>query len=257
MATVTLNSMKTRKLTANQKDVLLGVLNSPHWPNECRFEEGDTYTTRGGNLGCRKYDRRSNEGLFDSGLLEAIRVEGYTYDGGWPAAGILSVTAKGLAAIESGKYQVEEKTQAEKSAQPSAPRFNPYKGLSPIVKLIGIDDAGEFGAAVCPCCGALGRYTYVFQSQDGETHGAMRGCFGKYPKHRFLEESQRIAEKVKDNEELARRRGKAQNLASWDVEIVEAIDAFLAGTISEATADEQIHAAKRRKATWCRKRYGR
>jgi hypothetical protein len=249
---------KTKRLSPAARSFLEWRQKEPHrwwtFPLIRAFNASDVYATPAGTEAVEVYfeNRRTNNVLFDDGILELERGD-YHWSDGSPATGAVRVSTKGLEALKTGRYEIEDRPKPVATETP-APRFNPYRGLSPIVRLDGISDAGEFGAAICPCCGALGRYTYAFTCADGEQYGAMRGCFGKYPKHRFLEESQRIAEKEQDIKNDA-RRGIKRQLASWDVEIVEAIDAFLAGRLSEQDAENRIREAKRRKADWCRRRY--
>lgn len=175
-----------RKLTPNQRGALLNILNHHICPNACRFSENDTFTTRGGNLGCWKFDRRSREGLFDQGLLEAVRVEGYTYGCGTSAAGIMRVTAKGQAALETGKYEPVESAKAP-SRKPAdfVPVRSPFADLPKIIVVEGIEDGGE--GAYCPHCGAEGRWIVRFTLEGGAHAGAMRGCFKLWPTDRCAE----------------------------------------------------------------------
>ena len=117
--------------------------------------------------------------------------------------------------------------------------------LPMIAYFLDISDAGEYGAAICPHCGAKGRYTYNFVTTDGQELGAMSGCVKLYPIHRFALEHKRIMEKEKD--------GKKLN--SWDIAIEDAIRDFVKGIISENRADTIIKTEKRKRTNWLKKRY--
>jgi hypothetical protein len=249
--------MATKKLTEKHKRTLLGVLNNPHWPNECRFEEAETYTTRGGNLGCRKYDRRANEGLFDAGLLEAVRAEGYTYRADWPAAGILRVTEKGKAAIESGRYEHTPKPRAKvERPEGFAPNRSPFADLPRIIYVEGIHDGGpmEDGGTFCPHCGAEGRYVYHFVCEGGVRAACMRGCFKMWPKHQFAELAARLLDKEREYAERSKKSGREWKLCSWDREMMDAIERFANGSMTEGEAAQVIRDAKARAKAWRERR---
>lgn len=142
------------------------------------------------------------------------------------------------------KPLTEEQREQQAAARDAA---NIYRELPKIVVVLGVTDHGpcDMGAtAICPHCGAEGRYIYSFKCADGTTRGAMRGCLSKFPRHRFASESQRILEKA-----LEYQKNKWQ-LPSWDKEIKDAIFAFADNQISEPEANERI-----RKAQAARDRY--
>lgn len=119
---------------------------------------------------------------------------------------------------------------------------NIYANLPRIVLLTGVEDAGEFGAAECPHCGAKGRYIYTFRCEGhpGETFGAMRGCFSHFKQHPFVKEQVRLADKK------SRYAPMGWKLPAWDLAIEQAIIDYADGVISEAEAIEVIRAAKHR-----------
>ncbi len=119
-----------------------------------------------------------------------------------------------------------------------------YTDLPHVVEIISLDDAGEGGAASCPHCGALGRYVYWFQASDGQTYGAMKGCFRHFPKSRYFERMSEILKKEKD----AVKKGR--KLASWDVEVLEAIRDYGHGTKSVDEVDLIISNADRAKRAY-------
>lgn len=67
---------------------------------------------------------------------------------------------------------------------PELPKQNPiniYANLPTVTEILAFVDY-DTGGASCPHCGAIGRYVYRFLCADGQEYGAMRGCFGKFPK---------------------------------------------------------------------------
>jgi hypothetical protein len=134
-------------------------------------------------------------------------------------------------------------------------RENPYANLPEVIEVLALEDAGEFGAANCPHCGAEGRYVYRFTCADGSERGAMRGCFKHFPKHRFAERCAKILAKEKDNRTASRQSwGEPRKLASWDQETLDAIRNFAAGRIQEWEADDIIRRADGRKRAWMKSR---
>lgn len=116
-----------------------------------------------------------------------------------------------------------------------------YSDLPKIIIVLGVTDHGpcDGGAsAICPHCGAEGRYVYVFKCADGSTRGAMKGCLAKFPRHAFAIESARILEKEQDY----KKRG--WSLPTWDIAIKDAIWAFADGQISESAAIARVRAAQ-------------
>jgi hypothetical protein len=120
--------------------------------------------------------------------------------------------------------------------------------LPTIVRFEGVTDAGEYGAATCPHCGADGRYVYTFTCDDGRRHGAMSGCVQLYPVSKLAEEHRRILDRQKDR---AKRDGK---LAGWDVAKLEAIDAAAAGTMTVADALAVVATENARRDAWMRRK---
>jgi hypothetical protein len=123
-----------------------------------------------------------------------------------------------------------------------------YTELPQVIEILGLEDSGEFGNARCPHCGAEGRYVYHFTCADGTTRGAMKGCFSHFPKHRYAQRMARIAGKEND------LRGSSRTLASWDLEVAEAIRAFADGTLSEVEVDRRLWHADAQKNAWMKRR---
>lgn len=124
---------------------------------------------------------------------------------------------------------------------------NIYANLPRILEILAIDDAGEFGAATCPHCGAQGRYVVHFRCDDGTQRAAMRGCLRRFPMHPLAQEMARVLEK----ERTATKQGR--QLASWDVQIRDAIRAFAAQELTEDEAYARVRQAQQRKAAWMRR----
>jgi hypothetical protein len=83
--------------------------------------------------------------------------------------------------------------------------------LPAIVAILDKRDSGEYGNAVCPHCGALGRYVYTFVCEDGRRHGAMSGCIQLFPKSDS--KMFKLMATAYDKAQAAREEKK--NLASW------------------------------------------
>lgn len=122
--------------------------------------------------------------------------------------------------------------------------------LPKVVRITSVTDAGEFGAAQCPHCGADGRYIVNFDCEDGTSRAAMRGCFSKFKKHSFVKVYEKITDKRADYE----KRG--WKLSSWDVSILDAIDGFVYGRITEKDAQAIIDNMQARSKAY-KKTYGR
>lgn len=113
-------------------------------------------------------------------------------------------------------------------------------------------DAGEFGAATCPHCGADGRYVIHFVCEGGIERAAMAGCFKLFPKSALADESLKILERKADREKQGR------SLASWDLRKWEAIEQVAAGTMTVDEAQRIIRAENLRRREWLdRNNYGR
>lgn len=119
--------------------------------------------------------------------------------------------------------------------------------LPKIVEFLGVKDSGEYGNANCPHCGALGRYVYSFRCDDGKVHGAMAGCIRLFPVSPLAEEHRAIMERRREREETGR------TLASWDVAKLEALEAFYAGTGTEADVLGIIQRENARRSDWLRR----
>lgn len=121
-----------------------------------------------------------------------------------------------------------------------------------IVRFGDTSDAGEFGATVCPHCGAKGRYVLHFTAvtDDGEIvkRAAMRGCVKLWGTSKIAEEERKIRERQADREKTG---GK---LASWDVTKLDKIEAFYAGKLTEGQCLAWIDDENRKRDQWMKNR---
>lgn len=135
-------------------------------------------------------------------------------------------------------------------AAPQKPRVaNPlYLNLPRIVRFLGTDDAGEDRTAKCPHCGAKGRYIHHFITEDGRQRGAMAHCFRQFPIHPFA----KIAADLEEKERKVRQSSRA--LARWDQRVLEALDAYYAGSMCEDGVYDAINRARAAKRAWMQRR---
>jgi hypothetical protein len=122
--------------------------------------------------------------------------------------------------------------------------------LPMIMRYLGTSDAGEFGAAKCPHCGADGRYIRSFITADGKRRGAMAGCIKLFPVHPFAEAGMRVAEKIRDAEANGRKP------ASWDLAIEAALEAYFDQDLTETECESAIRNAEWNKRQWMDRRTG-
>lgn len=133
-----------------------------------------------------------------------------------------------------------------------------YADLPRIVTITGRSDSGEYGGASCPHCGAAGRYVIWFVCEDGTSRGAMAGCLKKFPMHPFAKRALALQDKRAELAEQNAKTHGTRQLASWDQQVLDAIEAYADGNLSEQDAYDQIALADSRKASWMRSRgYGR
>lgn len=79
----------------------------------------------------------------------------------------------------------------------------------------------------------------------------MKGCFSKFPKHSFVKIQEKLADKQREYS------AKSWNLPSWDIEILDAINAFADGTMPEHQAKCIIGIAESKRNNFQNKKYGR
>lgn len=161
-----------------------------------------------------------------------------------------SAVAAAEAEIAAARAARAAQRQANRQSRPAS-RPNPYAHLPRVLYVTDRSDAGEYGAALCPHCGAEGRYIYHFVCEDGTERGAMAGCFKQFPQHPFATKAAALIAKQADYRE------KGWALPSWDEAILDAIHAFGAQSISEQEAQDRIRAAERTRDAYRARRYGR
>jgi hypothetical protein len=101
--------------------------------------------------------------------------------------------------------------------------------LPRIVRFLETHDGGP-GGATCPHCGATGRYVHTFEVEGGRRLGAMSGCVKLFPVAPVAREEARLRKKGEDY----RKRG--WDLNRDDQAALDAVEAYYAGTVSEAHA---------------------
>lgn len=141
--------------------------------------------------------------------------------------------------IES-EISVSREVRTTKTASNST-KTGIYSDLPKVLYITGETDSGEFGNARCPHCGAEGRYIIHFVTADGQERGAMKGCFSKFPQHKFAAIHMRLIEKERDYSK------KGWNLPSWDQDTLKAIEEYAHGAIPEYEAHNRINRANERK----------
>lgn len=123
--------------------------------------------------------------------------------------------------------EAPEEITLEKSPTPTPPVSRKWtltptdktKPLPRILALLGCEDHGpcdQGASACCPHCGADGRYVYSFLCEDGTVRGAMAGCLGRFPKHKFASKIKSIMDKER------KYRSTGWKLPTWDVAILDA-----------------------------------
>src|SRR5215468_8520593 len=119
--------------------------------------------------------------------------------------------------------------------------------LPKLVQFLYTYDGGpcdDGATATCPHCGADGRYVHWFKTEDGETRGAMSGCIKLYPVSPVAREDMRLREKAREY------ATKGWKLPSWDLKMIEAIESFYAGELSESQAIKDITRQKQAAAQY-------
>jgi hypothetical protein len=150
----------------------------------------------------------------------------------------ISVEARNVAAYEP-KAKGAPGAKVAKPAPETLPK---------IVAMVGKSDSGEYGNATCPHCGADGRYVWTFRCDDGTTRGAMAGCIKLFPRSALVDEHQRLLDRLDE------RQAKGQTLASWDQAKLAAIEAVVAGRMTEAEALLVVKVENAKRTAWMDRR---
>lgn len=122
--------------------------------------------------------------------------------------------------------------------------------LPKIIAFTGTHDGGpcdDGPTAVCPHCGADGRYVHFFITEDGVERGAMSGCIELFP----VSPVAKIQRKLRDKErELQRKYGKDAHLNSWQTKMLDSIRIYQEGGMDEATCLSQIRYQEQKMAEY-------
>ena len=128
--------------------------------------------------------------------------------------------------------------------------------LPTITQFLYITDAGPSddgqGSTVCPHCGSPGRYVHHFIVEGGEHRAAMSGCVKLFPVHPIALRHQKLEDKQR---KLTQQYGPDAHLNSWDAKIMEAIEGFYAGTLTEQDAYRVIDNQTAAATQWRERKY--
>jgi hypothetical protein len=133
--------------------------------------------------------------------------------------------------------------------------MNTITPTTALPKILAILDCVDHGpcdpepTAVCPHCGADGRYVYHFLCEDGKVHGAMKGCIQLFPHHKLTSKIQAVFAKQRDYEK------KKWKLASWDQEVIDACGALQSQTISVQDWERRVNDAFNRRNAYLAQKY--
>lgn len=113
--------------------------------------------------------------------------------------------------------------------------------LPRLVRFIETVDGSE--GAVCPHCGASGRWIHSFEAADGKRYSAMSGCIKLFPVSPVALEDQRLREKGSEYYK------KGWTLPGWDLRMLAAVDAFYSSSRSPHDEEQAMRAIRREKKT--------
>lgn len=111
---------------------------------------------------------------------------------------------------------------------------------TPLPRIVRFTGTSE--GASCPHCGAEGKHIVWFQLENGQRHGAMRGCVQLFPVAPIAVEEMRLREKLNNYIKLY---GETAHLNVNDSKALDAIEGFYSGTVSEGQAVSLVKSAKR------------
>ena len=128
--------------------------------------------------------------------------------------------------------------------------MNTVTSLPMIVEFTGIKDHGPSddgrGSTVCPHCGADGRYVHHFKTADGSRLAAMSGCVRLFPVHPLAARQHKIMEK----------ESQGKKLNGWDEKILDTIQAWQNGSMSETDAEYAVKREEASRNQWMSKKFG-
>lgn len=123
--------------------------------------------------------------------------------------------------------------------------------LPRIVAVLSCEDHGpcDGGAtAVCPHCGADGRYVYHFLCDDGTTRGAMKGCIKLFSMSPAAVECEKALAAA-----AAFRQGKGF-ISRANQRMLDAIEQLRAGVIDARALAAIAEGVKMEKRAWMRRK---
>lgn len=198
--------------------------------------------------------RQYQKGQFDATNGTAITEGCVSFAAAVSAAKIMNATPAPQADAKSA-------TSADLAAAATASKKAPVLGkdtpFPKVIQFLGITDGGpcdDGPTAMCPHCGADGRYIHWFVTDDGHTRGAMAGCVKLFPVSPIAAAHQKLVEKEAD---LMKRFGRDAHLNSWDTKKMQTIEAFYAGEITEADALRTISYQTAAATSWRRSKGSR
>lgn len=118
-----------------------------------------------------------------------------------------------------------------------------------VIAVIECKDNGpcDGGAtAVCPHCGAEGRYVYTALMSDGTHKRMMKGCLDSFSRDVCARQC-----------ELAVEKKSKRRTSKWDERVINALDGFVCGTVSIETLRSTCKAVAFEKQMYIRNKYRR
>lgn len=117
-----------------------------------------------------------------------------------------------------------------------------------ILAVLSMDDHGPCDpepSAICPHCGAPGRYVFHCLMSDGSHKSMMKGCLGTFQKDVCAIQCERA---------LANKRafinGKSKWVSRWDEQVVNALDGLAIGTVTLETLRATCRSVAQQKKSW-------
>ena len=119
-------------------------------------------------------------------------------------------------------------------------------------KFLYVEDHGPcdngHASAVCPHCGAEGRYVYHWE-EDGEHRAAMAGCYKMLTGHLQKDDFNRYFQL------LSEKQAKNKPLNSWDRTVLRMLDFKKEGKYPDDWCDSKISEAIRQRARYLREKH--
>lgn len=126
--------------------------------------------------------------------------------------------------------------------------------LPKIIRVLDTHDAGEYGAATCPHCGAKCRYYKTFEAIDADGAivklAAAAGCIQLFPTSKLAVTHMKLLDKQRDYAK------QGWTLNKSDARCLAIIEAVAKGEIDEQDALAQVGTIKAEMAAWRKSRKG-